>query len=141
MQQQVVEEVMDLQQELNPDDCDVTVNDDQIFEELSMPGVDGNIEDVSDESDSGPDDKMEKFSQQNHLHRPHRDAIPDDQARGSDRKTTVLDPVKVRKHVKRTLIKKQKFQHRQPPPPQGGNRKVRKQQSKRKQIPDYFEDF
>ena len=135
-EQQVVEQVKDLQQELNPDD-----DDDQILKELSMPGVEGNTEDVSDKSDYGSDDEMEQFSQQNHLHRPHRETIPDHQANDSDKKAIVLDPVIVRKHVKRTLIKKQKFQYRQPPPPQRGNRKVRKQHSKRKQILNYFEDF
>ena len=138
MQQQVVEEVKDIQQEqLSPDDHDVTISDTQVIGESSMPGPDGSTE---DESDSGSDDEME-LSQQNQLHRPHRDPIVDDQASGIEKKATVVDPTTVRRHVKRMLMKKQKSQRRQPPLPQGGNKKVRKQHSKRKQIPDYFEGF
>ena len=108
--------------------------------DLSMPVLDS-TEDESDKSDSGLDDKMEQFSQQNQLHKPHRDPIPSDQASGVEKKAITVDAAVVRKQVKRTLMKKQKSQCRQPPPPQGANKKVRKQHSKRKQIPDYFEGF
>ena len=138
--QQVVEEVKDLQQEqLGNDDHDVAISDTQVTEELLMPGPDGSA-DESTKSDSGSDDEME-LSQQNHLHKPHRDPIMGDRASGIEKKATVVDPTIVRKHVKRTLMKKQKSQRRQPPPPQGGNKKVRKQHSKRKQIPDCFDGF
>ena len=135
--QQVVEESTGLQQEqLSCSDNDVTIGDE---EQPSVPGPDSSAEDESAESDSGSD-KME-LSQQNQLHKPHRDPILCDQASGIEKKATIVDTATVRKHVKRTLMKKHKPQRRQPPPPQGGNRKVRKQHSKRKQIPDYFEGF
>ena len=132
--QQQVEEEKDLQQEqLSP-------SDNQLTGEPRIPKLDGSIEDNPARSDSDSDDEME-LSQQNHLHRPHRDPIPDDLPSSIEKKATVVDPATVRKHVKRTLMKKQKSQRRQPPPPQGGNKNVRKQHSKKKQIPEYFEDF
>ena len=133
--QQVVEGVKVLQQEQLSDD--VSLSDTQVTAELPMPGPDGSTEDESGNSDSGSDDEME-LSQQNHLRKPHRDPIVGDQASGIDKKSTVVDPTIVRKHVKRTLLKKQKSQHRPPPAQQGSNKKVRKQHSKRKQVPDYF---
>ena len=137
--QQVVGEIKDLQQEQLSCD-DVPLSDTQVTAELPMPGPDGSTEDESAKSDSGSDDEME-LSQQNHLRKPHRDPVMGDQASGIDKKATVVDPTTVRKHVKRTLMKKQKSQHRRPPAPQGGNKKVRKQHSRRKQVPDYFEGF
>ena len=139
--QQQVEEVKDLQQEqLSPSDNDGPINDSHLTEELRIPKHDGSTEDESARSDSDSDDEME-LSQQNRLHRPHRDPILDDQPSSIEKKATVVDPATVRKHVKRTLMKKQKSQRRQPPPPQGGNQKIRKQHSKKKQIPEYFEAF
>lgn len=134
--QQVVEKVKDLQQEqLSCDDASLSST--LVTTELPMPGPDGSTEDESGKSDSGSDDELE-LSQQNHLHKPHRDPIMGDQASGIYKKATLVDPTTVRKHVKRTLMKKQKSQHRAPPPRQSGNKKVRKQHSKRKQVPDYF---
>ena len=129
---------MDLQQ-TRPSDPTTTVNDSGTTTELLMHGVDESTEDESNKSEPGSDDdKMEQFSQQNQLHRPHRDPIPDGQPSANEKKPTVVDAATVRKHVKTTLMKKQKSQHRQRPPPSGGNRKIRKQRSKRKQIPDLF---
>lgn len=135
--QQQAEEVEDLQEELSPD---LTINDGQVAG-LPIPTLVGSTDELNNSNPSS-DDEMEQFSQQNHLHKPHRDPILiTDQTSGMVTKTTAIDAATVRKHVKRTLMKKQKSQRRQPPPPQGANKKVRKQQSKRKQIPDYFEGF
>ena len=134
--QQVVGEVKDtLQDQLSPDCHDIAS---RVTKELSMSGLD-KYTDEPDDSDSSSDDKMEQFSQQNHLQRPHRDPITSDQASGIEKKAIVVDASTVRKQVKKTLMKKKKTQHRQPPPPQGSNKRARKQNSKRKQIPDYFD--
>ena len=132
---QAVEAKDFLQEQLSSDHHHIAS---ELTKELSKSGVDKSTEDESDNSDSDLDDKMVQFSQLNHLQRPHRDPIPSDQASGIEKTAILVDATTVRRQVKRTLMKKQKAQRRQPPLPQGGSQKVRKHQSKRKQIPDYI---